>query len=440
VDATAQPEAEVCSIQLDFSPPVRAESIDLRALVSHRTATQSNASMESVSEIFKNGSANFVAVLEGERLLGMCSRQENAALLGGRYGFSLWARKPIDQHLCEQETRINVAMPIGDVLRAVFARPDENFYDDVLLVNEKGGFLGFIATETLFKVQNALLLTNIRELEERDREIRQKNEQMETDLRMATELQQALMPSTYPSFPADAAAGATRLSFCHRYLPATLMGGDFFHIARLNDDTAAICICDVMGHGVRAALITAMMRAMIETHAVEAREPGRLLTQLNSEFTGILKQTGTLVFVTVLYCIINIGAGTARFARAGHPPPVQVRRSSGEVQTIIIGANSAGPAIGIIPNAEFKTTEIKLALGDCLLFYTDGIIEVEASNGSQFGIEGLCESLRSNLDQPTECLLDSIVSDVYKFGDSTVLTDDACLVAVDLQTSASTIQ
>jgi hypothetical protein len=93
--------------------------------------------------------------------------------------------------------------------------------------------LGFIGTETLFKVQNALLLTNIRELEERDREIRQKNEQMETDLRMATELQQALMPSTYPTFPADAAAGATRLSFCHRYLPATQMGGDFFHIARL---------------------------------------------------------------------------------------------------------------------------------------------------------------------------------------------------------------
>jgi serine phosphatase RsbU (regulator of sigma subunit) len=440
VDATAQPKAEVCSVQLDFSPPVRADSIDLRALVSHRTATQGSASMESVSEIFKNGSANFVAVLEGERLLGLCSRQENAALLGGRYGFSLWARKPIAQHLCKQETRINVSMPIGDVLRAVFARPDENFYDDVLLVNENGGFLGFIATETLFKVQNALLLTNIREIEERDREIRHKNEQMETDVRMATELQQALMPSTYPTFPADAAADATRLRFCHRYLPATLMGGDFFHIARLNDDTAAICICDVMGHGVRAALITAMMRAMIETHAVEAREPGRLLTQLNSEFTGILKQTGTLVFVTVLYCIINIRAGTARFARAGHPPPLQVRRSSGEVQTIIMGANSAGPAIGIIPNAKFKTTEMKLAPGDCLLFYTDGIIEVEASNGSQFGIEGLRESVRSNLDQPTECLLDSIVSDVYKFGDSAVLTDDACLVAADLQTTASRIQ
>jgi phosphoserine phosphatase RsbU/P len=432
MQATAEANAEVSSIPIDLTPPVRAGSIDLRLLISHRTATQASASVESVADIFKTGGVNFVAVLEGPHLLGMCARQEIAALLGGRYGFSLWARKPIRNHLCKQETRITVATPIGDVLRTVFARPDENFYDDALLVDHNGGFVGFIGTETLFKVQNALLLTNIRELEERDREIRQKNEQMETDLRMATELQQALMPSTYPMIPADAVADATRLRFCHRYLPATLMGGDFFHIARLSDNTAAICICDVMGHGVRAALITAMMRAMIETHATEAVDPGRLLTQLNSEFTGILKQTGTLVFVTVLYCVIDVRVGNARFARAGHPPPLHVRRSSGEVKTIPLGEDSTGPAVGIIPNARFKTTETQLAPGDFLLFFTDGIIEVESKDGSQFGMEGLRETVRSNMDQPTESLLDAIVSDVYKFGDSTVLTDDACLVAAEL--------
>jgi len=431
--AAARRDEQASSLSLDLKPPVRAESIDLRVLIGHRTATQAGASVESVAEIFKTGTVNFVAVLKEQQLLGMCSRQEIAALLGGRYGFSLWARKPIGNHLCKEETRIKVATPIGDVLHTVFARPDENFYDDVLLVNENGGFLGFIGTETLFKVQNALLLTNIRELEERDREIRQKNEQMETDLRMATELQQALMPSTYPNIPAEAGSSGTTLRFCHRYLPATLMGGDFFHIARLNDDTAAVCICDVMGHGVRAALITAMMRAMIETHAAEAVDPGRLLTQLNSEFTGILKQTGTLVFVTVLYCVIDVRVGNARFARAGHPPPLHARRSSGQVQTITLGRDSVGPAIGIIPTAQFKTTEAKLEPGDCLLFFTDGIIEVEVSDGSQFGIEGLRESVRRNLDQPTESLLDAVVSDVYKFGNSTVLTDDACLVVAEMQ-------
>src|SRR5215469_13276011 len=427
VHPIVQPKTDLSSVSLDLSPPVRAESIDLRTLISHRTATQGGASMESVSEIFKSEPANFVAVLDGERLLGMCSRQETAALLGGRYGFSLWARKPIAQHLCKQETRIKITMPIGDVLRAVFARPDKNFYDDVLLVGEDGGFLGFIATETLFKVQNALLLTNIRELEERDRVIRRKNEQMETDLRMATELQQALMPNVYPSFPTGSSDEPTRLRFYHRYLPASMMGGDFFHIARLSDDTAGICICDVMGHGVRAALITAMLRALIETHAAETADPGRFLTELNGEFTRILKQTGTLVFATVLYCVMNIRDRDARFARAGHPAPFHVRRTAGEIEAVASGEGSSGPAMGLIPNAQFKTSEAKLASGDFLLFFTDGVIEVEDRAGRDFGIEGLRQSIGSKLNQSTESLLDAIISDVYNFGGSTVLTDDACL-------------
>lgn len=388
--------------------------------------------MEAVFEIFKDGIVNFVAVLQGERLLGMCSRQETAALLGGRYGFSLWARKPIAQHLCKQETRIKVTMPIGDVLRAVFARPDKNFYDDVLLVDETGGFLGFIATETLFKVQNALLLTNIRELEERDRVIHRKNEQMETDLRMARELQQALMPNAYPSFSAGPSEEQTNLRFYHRYLPASMMSGDFFHIARLSDDSAGVCICDVMGHGVRAALITAMLRALIETHAVDAADPGRFLTELNNEFTRILKQTGTLVFATVLYCVINIRERDARFARAGHPAPLHVRRTAGEVGAVASGEGSNGPAMGLIPNAQYKTTEAKLSPGDFLLFFTDGVVEVEDKEGRDFGIEGLRESIRSNLDQPAESLLESLISDVYNFAGSTVLTDDACLVVAEL--------
>jgi sigma-B regulation protein RsbU (phosphoserine phosphatase) len=388
--------------------------------------------MEAVFEIFKSGIVNFVAVLDGERLLGMCSRQETAALLGGRYGFSLWARKPIGQHLCKQETRIDVAMPIGDVLRAVFARPDENFYDDVLLVDERGGFVGFIATETLFKVQNALLLTNIRELEERDRVIRHKNEQMETDLRMATELQQALMPNVYPSFPGGSGEESTRLRFYHRYLPASMMGGDFFHIARLSDGTAGVCICDVMGHGVRAALITAMLRALIETHAAEVADPGRFLTELNNEFTRIMKQTGTLVFATVLYCVINIRDRDAHFARAGHPAPLHVRRMTGEVAPVTFSQGSSGPAMGLIPNAQFKTVETKLAPGDFLLFFTDGVIEVEDKNGRDFGIEGLQQSIRSNLHHPSEFLLEAIIGDAYDFAGSKILTDDACLVVAEL--------
>jgi serine phosphatase RsbU (regulator of sigma subunit) len=195
----------------------------------------------------------------------------------------------------------------------------------------------------------------------------------------------------------------------------------------------------VMGHGVRAALITAMLRALIETHTAEAADPGRFLTHLNSEFTGILKQTGTVVFATVLYCVINMTRYEARFARAGHPAPLHARRPAGEVKTVATGECSAGPAMGFIPNAQFNTVEAKLAPGDLLLFFTDGIIEAEARDGSDFGVKGLRRSVRSNLDQPTESLLENIIKDVFRFADSTVLTDDVCVVAAELRTSINTI-
>jgi sigma-B regulation protein RsbU (phosphoserine phosphatase) len=99
---------------------------------------------------------------------------------------------------------------------------------------------------------------------------------------------------------------------------------------------------------------------------------------------------------------------------------------------VACGEGSSGPAMGLIHNARFNTTQAELAPGDFLLFFTDGVVEVENKAGSDFGIEGLRQSIRSNLDQPTESLLEAIISDVYKFADSTVLIDDACLVAAEM--------
>jgi sigma-B regulation protein RsbU (phosphoserine phosphatase) len=93
--------------------------------------------------------------------------------------------------------------------------------------------------------------------------------------------------------------------------------------------------------------------------------------------------------------------------------------------------------MGLIPNAQFKTSEAKFVPGDFLLFFTDGVIEVEDKGGRDFGLEGLRQSVRSNLDQPSESLLEAIIGDVYNFAGSRVLTDDACLVVAELQSSAS---
>jgi hypothetical protein len=200
-------------LKIQINDPLRANDVDLRTLVSHRTAVQANDSVESVFAAFAKNNVEFIAILDAERLAGLCSRHQISELLGGRYGFSLWARKPIGGHLSPNEIRVFVTTPIGDVLKKVFARGEDAFYDDVLLVDEDESFLGLITTQTLFKVQNALLRTNIRDLIEKEREIQAKNEQTQMDLRMAMELQQALMPVTYPLFPANATADTARLRF-----------------------------------------------------------------------------------------------------------------------------------------------------------------------------------------------------------------------------------
>src|SRR5262245_32491238 len=340
---------------------LKAEEIDLRRLVSHSVVAQASVKTEDVARIFSETSVEFLSVLEGSKLAGMCCRHELSALRGGRYGCSLCARDPISKHLRKNEIRITVDDGIGAVLATVFARGDEEFYDDVLLVDRAGDLVGLVATQTLFKVQNALLRGNILELETKEREIRMRNDQMESDLRMAMELQQALLPKEYPLFPSTARAPNTRLRFAHLYQPASLVGGDFFHVVRISDHEAGVFICDVMGHGVRSALITAMLRALIAAEGVNLADPGSLMTHVNRELTTILKQTGTVLFVTALYCVIDCEQMTMRHARAGHQPPLHARRKAGEVHFVTgIDKAAAGPALGLFEGPRFGATTTQL--------------------------------------------------------------------------------
>jgi sigma-B regulation protein RsbU (phosphoserine phosphatase) len=417
------------ALEIQINDPLRADDVDLRTLVSHRTAVQANDTVESVFAAFAKDNVEFIAILDAGRLAGLCSHHQISELLGGRYGFSLWARKPIGRHLSPNEIRVLVTTPIGDVLKKVFARGEEAFYDDILLVDENESFLGLITTQTLFKVQNALLRTNIRDLIEKEREIQAKNEQTQMDLRMAMELQQALMSVTYPLFPAKATVETAQLRFSHVYLPASLIGGDFFFIARVSDSCAGIFICDVMGHGVRSALITSMLRALIEGLGSEAADPGQLMTRLNSELTNILRQTGTVLFVTAVYCTLDSETGQLRFARAGHPHPLLIRSENKQIEVLSGQSDKGGPALGLLPGAHYNTTAISLSPADRILLFTDGLIEAEDSGDRQFGIDGLTNSLRRNLDC-ADRLLASIENDVRSFAGSNEFKDDVCLVMV----------
>jgi sigma-B regulation protein RsbU (phosphoserine phosphatase) len=112
-------------------------------------------------------------------------------------------------------------------------------------------------------------------------ELREKNALLEEDLETARELQNALLPQHYPRFPSSASPEASALRFHHFFRPSSVVGGDFFQILQISDSVAGVLICDVMGHGVRAALVAAILRALVEEFRSRATEPARFLQALN---------------------------------------------------------------------------------------------------------------------------------------------------------------
>jgi sigma-B regulation protein RsbU (phosphoserine phosphatase) len=276
--------------------------------------------------------------------------------------------------------------------------------------------------ERVLRLEQALL--------EQNRVLSERNTQMEADLRMACEVQQALLPQGYPSFPAHVPPERSALRFCDRYRPNGAVGGDFFDVLALSDTRAGLFICDVMGHGVRAALVTAMVRTLLETHR-GIDDPGRFLTEMNRELLAILGQGNVPVFLSAFYGLIDTTSGDFCYANAGHPCPLHVRRGQGEVGPLVMAHGMPGPPLGVRDQAVYLATTTSMHPGDLLILFTDGVFEVTDTNGDPFGEERLQSSIRARMNLPAGRLFDEVLADVQAFSASRGFADDVCLVGME---------
>ncbi|HYR59510.1 MAG TPA: SpoIIE family protein phosphatase, partial [Chthoniobacteraceae bacterium] len=180
-------------------------------------------------------------------------------------------------------------------------------------------------------------------------ELREKNSEMEEDLEMAREVQQAFLPQQFPTFPRSAKPEESALRFVSQYLPTTALGGDFFHVLRISDTRAGVFITDVMGHGVRAALVTAIQRTLVEDLHALADRPGDFLTQMNASLLAILRRTKSPMFASALYLVADLERGTLCYANAGHPRPLHLHRAQRSVEALAHGR--PGPALGVFDDS-----------------------------------------------------------------------------------------
>jgi sigma-B regulation protein RsbU (phosphoserine phosphatase) len=262
-------------------------------------------------------------------------------------------------------------------------------------------------------------------------ELRAKNQVMEENLRMAREIQLTMLPQQYPVFPKDASLEQSAFQFAYRYQSAEAVSGDFFAVSALSDDEASVLICDVTGHGIRAALVTAMIRALAEELKPCANDPGFFLRKLNSDLFNILKTTGSPMLTTAFYFVANWQTGVLRFANAGHPKPLLVRRPENAIIPLVNASGHSQPALGLFDDPPYQTTEIKIVPGDLMMLFTDGLYEVQGSNEDLYSQERLMMDVRTLIAKPAGRLFDELLEIVRNFSVSHEFEDDVCLVGMD---------
>jgi sigma-B regulation protein RsbU (phosphoserine phosphatase) len=293
------------------------------------------------------------------------------------------------------------------------------------LVDRKGKVIGTFGVSS----DVSELVRTQQSLAETAAALQQRNDEIEQELSLAREVQQALLPHEYPVVPEGDPSGG-RLTFGHRYLPISGLAGDFFEVFPSGPNSAGLFICDVMGHGVRSAIIVSMLRGIAERIHDSAESPGEFLSQMNAGLAAILQKAEMTMFATAFMLIVDLEKRELRYASAGHP--AGIFRGEDGAAVLPMGGRGSGAALGLFQEGKYETQTIKLDGVKQLLLFTDGIFEVENREGEAFLQNRLVQVVSEDHCEGVEALLDRVLTRVLSFAQSSQFDDDVCLLAMEI--------
>jgi phosphoserine phosphatase RsbU/P len=236
------------------------------------------------------------------------------------------------------------------------------------------------------------------------------------ELKQARDIQRGLLPKEIPQLPEFAISGA--------WEPARLVGGDYYDVIRLSKDKLAICIADVAGKGISAALLMANVQAAVRAFASEYFPTSRVCAQVNSV---LYTNTSPEKFVTLFYGVLDARTRTLQYTNAGHLPPLLLHRNGTATRL-----ENGGALLGVFPNWSYEESEVRFEAGDLLLLFTDGITEAMSPGGEEFGEDRLIAAV-TTATSSGNCSLDQlqtqILRDIKQFSNSQ-MSDDVTLLMV----------
>ncbi|MFY9556323.1 MAG: SpoIIE family protein phosphatase [Blastocatellia bacterium] len=228
----------------------------------------------------------------------------------------------------------------------------------------------------------------------------------------ARSIQRRLLPTEVPQIDGCKIAAAWR--------PARTVSGDYYDVLKFSETRAALCIADVSGKGMPAALLMSNVQAAVHAFASETVSPSELCAKVNRVVSG---STGEDKFITFLYCVVDTAEKKLVYTNAGHNAGLLVR-SDGSVVRLEPG----GAVLGPFPNWKYKHEEIELKSGDRLVLSTDGVTELRSPAADEFGEDRLIDLLSQNRELDAETLRDRIVQAVMSFSEGEIQDDATLLV------------
>jgi len=254
--------------------------------------------------------------------------------------------------------------------------------------------------------------------------IKDQKERMEDELNIGREIQMGMVPLVFPPFP-----DRNEFSIFAALEPAREVGGDFYDFYFIDDDKLCVCIGDVSGKGVPAALFMAMAKTLIKSRANDDRSTASILTHVNEELSLDNKNS---MFVTIFAAILNLRTGELGYTNAGHNPPY-IKRKDGTLQRL---DERHGPVVGAKEGIVYNEGRIAMESGDMLYLYTDGVTEAMNAKDRLFSEERLTKKLASKSFREPKSSVTKMIDAVMAFAGDVEQADDITVLALAFHGSA----
>lgn len=319
-----------------------------------------------------------------------------------------------------------IAKPIGSITHVAnkIQNGDFNTLERLNLVGRRQDEIGELArvfqsmaaeVKNREQILDGLVTQRTQELADKNAALSEAQFVINQELDLARQLQLAILPERFPTV--ESTQGFARMQ------PATQMGGDFYDFISLPDGRVAVVMADVSGKGVTAAFFMAVARTSINALVRLDSDPARCLTQANAE---LCRQNPLDLFVTVFLGVFDPRSGELRYANGGHNPPL-LCGADRRVEPLGITGDIA---LGIFPEASYKTGRVMLGAGQTLLCYTDGVTEAFNIEREAFGDSRLATLMSEASSIDPKNRVDLIFSAVTEFAGGAPQSDDITIAAL----------